>query len=128
MGASSKQQLTYFTKLRGLATVVWDPRNDTALAEFNKHGLYCTKDPTIIKTLQHMGYKEVTLEQIKEKGLLVPNEKDDIRLPGRGYIVEGEQPPLSTASMDAHGMSPMEAALNEDDEPQIKPKGRTLVR
>jgi hypothetical protein len=69
-------QATYFTRLRGLATVVWDPEKKRSLAHFNKRGLLATTNPRVIKTLDAMGYRRVTAEEINTAGLPMPSETD----------------------------------------------------
>jgi hypothetical protein len=76
---------TYFTRLRGLATVVWNPAKDRALAHFSRQGLLATDNPQVISTLHAMGYREVTAEQIVAAGLPVPGVDDTPDEPGRGY-------------------------------------------
>lgn len=86
----TEDKVRYFTRLRGLATVVWDPEKKRSLAHFNKQGLLATTNPKVIKTLTAMGYREVTADDINSAGLYVPSERDvpDAMpggAPGRGY-------------------------------------------
>ena len=94
----SKDKVTVlFTRVSGLATVVWDPEKDCTLAHFNKQGLLATSNANVIETLRAMGYREVTAEQLLQAGLTVPNEDDvpDAPVPGQGY-----QAPSATGSME----------------------------
>lgn len=70
------EQVTIFTRLKGLATVVWDPENNRMLAHFNKRGLLATSEPKVIETLRAMGYREVTAEEVNAAGLPVPSEDE----------------------------------------------------
>jgi len=78
---------TYFTKVQGQATVVWDGENDRALAEFDKQGLFVTKSPKVIDKLTEMGYAIVTAEEIQGAGMLLPEDFAAMRdrTPGKGY-------------------------------------------
>lgn len=47
-----------YTFIKGaLPTVVWNPKTDTALAEFIK-GVFTSNDPKVAEVLREMGYKE----------------------------------------------------------------------
>jgi hypothetical protein len=60
------------SKLR--EAVVWDGENNRVLAEFDKQGLYETSDDRTIGILTKLGYKRVTLEQIRGRKKLTPSE------------------------------------------------------
>lgn len=113
----------YFTKLKGLATVIWDPENDRPLAEFNREGLCCTKNETIAKQLTDMGYMEVSAEDIKEAGLTLPNIPEKDRGPGRGYTND----PTPSIIGEERGESPMEAYFKSGKKSKSE-KGRTIVQ
>jgi len=89
---ATKNEVVYFTKLRGLESVVWDPKKDRPLAEFDKQGLYSTTKPDVAKRLKELGYREVTADQIKDAGLMLPEEfaKFIESQPGRGYTHDGQ--------------------------------------
>ncbi|KKM85175.1 hypothetical protein LCGC14_1291720 [marine sediment metagenome] len=98
---------TYFTKVQGLATVVWDGENDRALVEFDKQGLLMTKRPDVVSTLLEMGYQQVTAQQIKDAGMLLPEDFAAMRdrQPGRGYTGTATiTPPEDEAG--ANGLGP----------------------
>jgi hypothetical protein len=54
--------------------VVWDAENNRVLAEFDKQGLFETSDERTIGILTKLGYKRVTLEQIRGRHKLTPSE------------------------------------------------------
>lgn len=109
---TSKQEEIIFTRVRGLASVVWDPEKDRMLAHFNKQGLLKTGDPRIIKRLISMGYRPVSAEQVTEAGLMVPSVEEGTKTPGRGYTHDGEGRPSTAHPLpgqdatvhNAHGM------------------------
>jgi hypothetical protein len=108
----NEQGTVLFTRLKGLATVVWDPDENRMLAHFNKRGLLATSNPKVIDTLKAMGYREVTAEDVSAAGLPVPTE-DEVpdalaTGPGTGYQppVQGEsgvQPGVATAGRPPAG-------------------------
>jgi|GEM_PF-3189884 len=122
---------TYFTKLRGLSTVVWDADKDQPLAEFNREGLCCIKDSTVAKQLSDMGYLEVSAEEIKEAGLMLPNLPEKDRGPSKGYTHEKQNPQQALPS-EVSGESPMEAFLRTGRKSSAKseetPKGRAIIQ
>ena len=104
---TEEKKVTYFTRLRGLATVVWDPENKRPLAHFNKQGLLATTNPRVIENLTAMGYREVTADEINGAGLHVPSETDvpDAMpggAPGRGYTQPGESKVVAGTAMAGH--------------------------
>jgi len=122
-------KVTFFTKLRGLATVIWDGENDRPMVEFNREGLFCTKDPNLAKQLNDMGYLEVSTEEITQAGLTLPNIPDKDKGPGKGYTNEPGGPPEGMPS-EISGESPMEAYLKGSKKKGegAAAKGRTIVQ
>ena len=107
----NEQVTVLFSRIRGLATVVWDPEKNRTLAHFNKQGLLAASKTNVIKTLRAMGYREVSAEQILQAGLTVPSE-DDVPdaagQPGAGY-----QPLSADGSMG--GVMPGTAMAGKPD-------------
>ena len=132
----SKDKVTVlFTRVSGLATVVWDPEKDCTLAHFNKQGLLATSNANVIETLRAMGYREVTADQITQAGLTVPGVKDvhDAGTPGLGYREAG---PGGAGTAMAGGPGPGERQTTEQRKglfepggalPEPPPGGRKLV-
>lgn len=130
---ATKKEVTYFTKVRGLATVVWDPKKNRPVVEFDKQGLFGTEDPELAATLKEMGYKQVTAAQITQAGLMLPEAFQAMRdrQPGRGYTQGGPGRPAMAAPQEAPGESPADALFNpEGDDMFTGPVGgrRTLVK
>jgi hypothetical protein len=92
---TKQKQEVIFTRVRGLASVVWDPENNRMLAHFNKQGLLLTSDDRVIKRLDIMGYRQVSAADVTGAGLMLPDEKDSTRTPGKGYTHEGEGRPAT---------------------------------
>ena len=121
---TKEQHVIYFTRLRGLATVVWDPENKRTLAHFNKQGLLATDNPRVIDTLKAMGYREVSADEINSAGLHLPSV-DDVPdampggAPGRGYQppVQGESGVVGGAAMMAGHADRMGGDANQLFEP-----------
>lgn len=114
--ATKKNVEVIFTRVRGLASVVWDPEKNKALARFTKQGLLKTTNPRVVQRLDEMGYKRVTPAQVAEAGLTVPEENEGIRAPGRGYTLDGEGRPTTAFPPDgpAHTNNPL---FDPDDFP-----------
>ena len=125
---AKKKEVTYFTKVRGLATVIWDPAKNRPLAEFDRQGLYGTTDPALVEQLKGMGYRVVTAEQIKQAGMLLPEDFEAMRNrnPGRGYTQEGEGLPATAAPAAQEGNAA--ALLNPELPTGPAGGGRTLVK
>jgi glucose dehydrogenase len=83
-------KVSYFTKVRGLASVVWDGKKNKALVEFDKQGLAYTTNQTVAKKLKELGYREVSAEMIEQAKLIPPDKFESMqgRQPGRGYVNE----------------------------------------
>jgi len=124
-----------FTRVQGLATVVWNPRKDRMLCHFSKQGLLATQDVQVIEVLREMGYREVTADQITQAGLTVPGVKDvhDAGTPGLGYREAG---PGGAGTAMAGGPGPGERQTTEQRKglfepggalPEPPPGGRKLV-
>jgi len=126
-----------FTRVQGLATVVWNPRTDRALCHFSKQGLLATRNKQVIETLREMGYREVTADQIIQAGLTVPGVKDvhDAGTPGLGYREAGNAPAGTGTAMAGAGPDAQTAeqrkglfAPDENGLPEPPPGGsRKLV-
>jgi hypothetical protein len=119
---------TYFTKLRGLATVVWNPELDSPLVEFNRQGLCCVHSADVAKKLTDMGYREVSAEEIHEAGLTLPNAPNGPKGPSKGYTTEPAEPVAKPSEVS--GEAPMEAYLkgNKSQGEGNKSKGRVIVQ
>jgi hypothetical protein len=130
---ATKQKEVIFTRVRGLASVIWDPENDRMLAHFNREGLLMTDNPRIIKRLDGMGYRQVSAEEVVAAGLTVPNPKDADRTPqpGRGYTHDGEARPATAMPMPGQDATALnENALFDPDQLPDGPPGagkRSLV-
>jgi hypothetical protein len=115
----------YFTKISGLQTVVWDPAQNRAFAEFNKQGLFCTRDQAVVKRLLDMGYREITADDITKAGLPLPSEFriDD----GPPSHISNPKPPSDTT--EKNSKIPMEVFLSgkekEKEKGEVK---RDIVR
>jgi len=120
---------TFFTKVGGLASVIWDPENDQPLIEFNREGLVCIKDSNLAKKLAELGYMEVSADQITKAGLTLPNIPETKKGPGKGYTHDSQNP-LEGVPNGVSGESPMEAYLKHDKDVEAKgsSKGRTIVQ
>lgn len=119
--ATKKVKPVYFTKVAGLASIIWDPKNDCSLAEFNKQGLCRVDDPEIAKKLSAMGYQTVTSSQIKKAKLFLPEDYEAAKhAAGRGYASDDEQPNIeNTGGFDPEDFPPGpdvdgEPVANED--------------
>jgi len=130
-------EVTYFTRLRGLATVVWNPEKNCTLAHFNKQGLLATSKPEVIETLRAMGYREVTMAELGAAGLPVPVE-DEVPDAMAGGPGKGYQPPqdgesgvlMGTAMAGGRGRADVNQLFEPD--PSSPPPGdagrRKLVK
>lgn len=95
-------KIYYFARERHMASVVWDKKTNSALAEFTKSGVYATTIESKAKRLLNMGYLQVSREQVVARNLPVPIPDEaptaDFQpgAPGRGYTHEdGAAPPDS---------------------------------
>lgn len=80
----------YFARTAAMAAVLWNPDKKTAWAEFDKMGLFVTKDKEVAQAVLDAGYIQVTEKQIEERNLVVPSEGSPTAnfmpgAPGRGY-------------------------------------------
>lgn len=129
---AKKKEVTYFSKVRGLATVIWDPKGNKPLAEFDKQGLYSTSDEAVIEQLTGMGYRVVTAEQITGAGLMLPEDFQAMldRQPGKGYSQDGGGRAATAMPAEAPGESPADKLFTPEGEMPSGPVGggRTLVR
>jgi hypothetical protein len=123
-------EVTYFTRLRGLATVVWDPEKKRMLAHFNKQGLLATEDKRVIETLMAMGYRQVTVDELARAGLPVPSVSDvpdamPAGVPGRGYTQPGESGVMDGAAMRDGGGPRLGGDANQlfEPDPSAPPPG-----
>lgn len=114
--ATKQSKEVIFTRVRGLASVVWDPENDKMLAHFNKEGLLMTSDTRVIKRLDAMGYRQVSRDEVSQAGLNVPNPKDATRTPGKGYTHDGEGRPATAMPL------PGQDATGINENPLFDPK------
>jgi len=113
-----QEEMLYFTKVRGLATVVWDAEENRTLAEFDKQGLYSTKDRKIAKRLMAMGYRRVLAEHITGVGLMLPEDYKEMRerKPGKGYTEGGKSVPMQLIDME---MAPGEGVADSLFDPDL---------
>lgn len=94
-----------------LPTVVWDPQNDRALAEFIE-GQYVTKSERVAARLIELGYPEVELDAevppvMPEPAVQPVKDKD---IPLAGAFAKG---------------APVVVDDDDDDEQEIQPEGST---
>jgi hypothetical protein len=69
---SEEGQVFYFARTRSMAAVLWNPKTNSATAEFNKMGLFGTTSPKRAALVKGAGYIEVTPEDITERGMDLP--------------------------------------------------------
>jgi len=130
---ATKQEVI-FTRVRGLASVVWDPEKNRMLAHFSKQGLLVTDDKRVIDRLDAMGYRRVTAAQVAGAGLTLPTVEDSTRTPGRGYTHDGEERPATAFPMgDVSEHTEGGSIFDPVDEEEYPPgppgaRGRSLVR
>lgn len=113
-----QEETLYFTKVRGMATVVWDALENKPLAEFDKQGLYSTKDRKIAKRLMAMGYRRVLADHITRVGLMLPEDYREMRerKPGKGYTEGGKSQPMRLMDME---MAPGEGMADSLFDPNM---------
>lgn len=99
----------------GKAALVWDPQKDRLAARFNKDGVFSTSDKRIAKLLRDQGYKQVTEEDVLDRGLEVPPEgiiKTQPLSPGANY-----------RKVEMGKTAPVNGETNGDGlDQQVKPK------
>ena len=121
---ATKPKEVIFTRVRGLASVIWDPENDRMLAHFNRQGLLVTSDTRVIKRLDGMGYRQVTPAEVSGAGLMLPDAKDATRTPskpGKGYTHDGEARPAMAGALP--GNEATVANENKIFDPNALPDG-----
>lgn len=58
------QRVYTFCKIRrDQASVVWDPKKNSCLAEFDRRGIFRTESAAVAKELRKLGYYEVPVGQ-----------------------------------------------------------------
>lgn len=113
---TTKKEIFYFARTRSMGSVLWNPKKDSATAEFNKMGLFATNDPKRAKLVKDAGYIVVTPEEIVDRNmdLPVPDESPSANVqPGapKGYgaptgatgPVQDETPVFLTQGEDPKG-------------------------
>lgn len=96
--AKTEQQSKWRFYRSSMPTIVWDPANERALADFSK-GHFTTDDPKVAEKLKAMGYLEIPLDA---------TEPPDIIIRPPAHVIEGDVPVIRGTASESVVESRME--------------------
>lgn len=112
----------YFARAGNQAAVLWNPKKEAPWAEFDRWGLFTTKDVVTAQAVLDAGYRQVSLKEIKARNLPTPEDGSPTAnyqpgAPGKGYQ-QPKQPQAEPAELqDEDDIGPVSFVDDDDDFP-----------